>query len=51
MMEKICHHFFYYPKIILDKGDNYMTKQEKKIIQEERKIINETEYCEVYKAV
>lgn len=28
-----------------------MAKQEKKMIQEERKIIKETKYCEVYKAV
>ena len=27
-----------------------MAKQEKKIVQEERKIIKETKYCEVYKA-
>lgn len=50
MMEKICHHFFYYLKIVEKKGDNYMTKQEKKIVQEERKIIKDTKYCQVYKS-
>ena len=50
MMEKICHHFFYYLKNITWKGANYIW-QSKKRIQEERKIIKETKYCEVYKAV
>lgn len=51
MMEKIFHHFFYYPKFIAKKGDNHMAKQEKKLVQEERKIIKDIKYYQIYKSV